>query len=113
MPSEFHGIRLGDGRIRFGATDAPLAGVRALVRDEGSTRQEVTAAGLGRAALAMLFTDQIDWTLTERVPTGQVVVVVVGEDFAFEVPVDARERRAAKEFVVAIRMAVKAAEAAD
>ncbi len=111
LPDEFHGISIAGGRLRHGDGDWPLMGVTATVRDESTETREVTASGIAAAAAAILTTDQIDWTARETTLHGQVVVAVQGQGFAFEVPVPAAERRAAKEFVVAIRVAVKAAEA--
>ncbi|MBM3670873.1 MAG: hypothetical protein FJW86_01615 [Actinobacteria bacterium] len=112
LPTEFHGVSIVDGRLRYGEVDAPLAGVRVLVRDETTTERKVTASGLADAAVRILATDQIDWSFRQPVARGTVVLVVAGRGFAFEVSVDARERTAAKEFAVAVRVAVKAAEAA-
>ncbi len=112
LPTEFHGVSIAAGRLTHGDLDAPLVGVRVMVRDESTTDHEVTAAGLAEAMRTILTTDQTDWSLRQRVARGVVVLVVAGPGFAFEVPVDARERTAAKEFTVAIRVAVKAAEAA-
>lgn len=112
LPTDFHGIQIGGGHIAYGDIRGPLAGTRAMVRDESTTHEEATARGIfGNALVGMFTTDEIGWSFREPVPEGLVYVVVAGEEFAFEVPVDARERIAAKEFVVAIRVAVKAAEA--
>ena len=111
LPTEFHGITIGADQIRCGDKSGPLVGTRAMVRDESTTHDEVTARGIfGNALVGIFTTDEIGWSFSEPVPEGFVYLVVVGEAFAFEVPVEARERIAAKEFVVAIRVAVKAAE---
>lgn len=115
LPTQFHGVSIAGGRLRYGDVDVPLAGVRVMVRDESTTTQEVTANGLLQTFLAFVTTDEYgdtDDLFRTTVPHGQVVLAVAAPGAAFEVPVDVRERVAAKEFAVAIRVAVKAAEAA-
>ena len=90
LPTEFHGITIGADQIRCGDVSGPLVGTRAMVRDESTTHDEVTARGIfGNALVGIFTTDEIGWSFSEPVPEGFVYLVVVGEAFAFEVPVEA------------------------